>query len=91
MQSDGGGGQFRDLVEVIVGQNGCADVVMMLELTVVYVVGVGVQLAGDVARADVSESRARRLRSRIISSHDFRLARLCLGCTREYRPYLKAK
>lgn len=74
LQVDGGGGQFRDLVEVIVGQYGCADVVMMLELVVVYVVGVGVQVAGEVARADVPESRARRLGSRIVSSHYFRLA-----------------
>ena len=52
MQVDGGGGQFRDLVEVIVGQYGCADVLMAVtppELVVVYVVGVGVQVArGDV-------------------------------------------
>ena len=72
MQVDGGGGQFRDLVEVIVGQYGCADVlmvmftaltvVMVLRLVVVYVVGVGVQMAREgVKRAVVLEGRARRL------------------------------
>lgn len=94
MQVDGGGGQFRDLVEVIVGQYGCADVVIMLELVVVYVVGVSVQVAGEVARADVLVSRVRRLGSRNVSSQKFRLApllKVCLGCRRENRPYLKAK
>ena len=51
MQWDGGGGQFRDLVEVIVGQYGCADVLMVVTLpelsVVVKVVGVGVQVAGE--------------------------------------------
>lgn len=39
MQVDGGGGQFRDLVEVMVGQYGCADVLMVTStvLTVVMV------------------------------------------------------
>ena len=72
MQVDGGGGQFRDLVEVIVGQYGCADVVtviftvltvvLVLKLVVVYVVGVGVQVAREVVkRADVYASRPRKL------------------------------
>ena len=30
MQWDGGGGQLRDLVEVMVGQYGCADVLMVV-------------------------------------------------------------
>lgn len=39
MQVDGGGGQFRDWVEVMVGQYGCADVLMVIwmVLTVVMV------------------------------------------------------
>lgn len=39
MHFDGGGGQFRSLVEVTVGQNGCAEVVMVVStaLTVVKV------------------------------------------------------
>ena len=39
MQVDGAGGQFCDLVEVIVGQYGCADVVVVIStvLTVVMV------------------------------------------------------
>ena len=72
MQVDGGGGQFRDLVEVIVGQYGCADVVTVIstvltvetvfKLVVVYVVGVGVQVAREVVkRADEHGSRARKL------------------------------
>ena len=72
MQVDGGGGQLRDLVEVIVGQYGCADVlmviftaltvVMVLRLVVVKVVGVGVQMAREgVKRAIVLEDRASRL------------------------------
>ena len=72
MQVDGGGGHFRDLVEVIVGQYGCTDVmivistvltvVMVLRLVVVYVVGVGVQVAREVVkRADAPESITSRL------------------------------
>ena len=72
IQVDGGGGQFRDLVEVIVGQYGCADVltvmftaltvVIVLRLVVVNVVGVGVQMAREgVKRAVVLEDRASRL------------------------------
>ena len=72
MQVDGGGGQFRDLVDVIVGQYGCADVlmviataltvVMVLRLVVVNVVGVGVQMEREgVKRALVLEDRASRL------------------------------
>ena len=65
MQWDGGGGQCCDLVEVIVGQYGCADVLMVVTLpesVVVNVVGVGVQVAReDVKRAVVLEDRARRL------------------------------
>lgn len=68
MQLDGGGGHFRDLVEVIVGQYGCADVLMVVtlpELVVVNVVGVGVQVAReDVKRAVVLEDRASRPKAR---------------------------
>lgn len=72
MQVEGGGGQFRDWVEVIVGQYGCADVlmviwmvltvVMVLRLVVVYVVGVGLQVGMEVVRcADVYGRRESRL------------------------------
>lgn len=56
MQVDGGGGQFHDLVKVIVGQYDYTDVlimistlltvVMALRLVVVYVVDVGMQVQG---------------------------------------------
>ena len=86
MQLEGGGGQFCDLVEVTVGQYGCADVVMVtlrvltvvivLMLLVTYVVGVGVQMAGEaVRRADPLENRANRLERDQISSRVFRKAR----------------
>lgn len=86
MQVDGGGGQLRDFVEVTVGQYGCADVLMVISTVltvvtvlrpvVVYVVGVDLQVAGEVVRwADVPESRASRLERQGISSEDFRLAR----------------
>ena len=82
---DGGGGQLRDLVEVMVGQYGCADVVnvtstaltvvMVLRLVVVYVVGVGVQLAMEVVRFAVApESRESRLGPQMVSPGDFWLA-----------------
>ena len=73
MQVDGGGGQFRGLVEVMVGQYGCADVlmvistaltvVMVLRLVVVYVVGVGLQVVmmEEVRSADVYGRRESRL------------------------------
>lgn len=50
MQVDGGGGQFCDLVEVMVGQYGCADVVMVLMTVVMYVVGVGLQVAWEAVK-----------------------------------------
>ena len=37
MQVDGGGGQFRDLIEVIVGQYGCTNV-LIVRFTVLTVV-----------------------------------------------------
>ena len=85
MQVDGGGGQFRGLIEVTVGQYGCADVlivistsltvVKVLRLVVVYIVGVGVQVAREVVRrADVPDDRASRLEGQnVSSSQDFRL------------------
>ncbi len=68
MQVDAGGGQLRDLVLVIVGQYGCADVLMViskaltvvivLRLVMVYVVGVGLQAESEVVTtADEHESR----------------------------------
>ncbi|CAD6588698.1 MAG: hypothetical protein ASARMPRED_003695 [Alectoria sarmentosa] len=104
MQVDGGGGQFRDLVEVIVGQYGCADVVtvmstvvtvvLVLKLVVVYVVGVGMQVATElVRRADVPGSRAMRLEFQNVSSQDLRLGRSLrrvLNVEIGDRPYLKA-
>lgn len=85
MQVDGGGGQLRDLVEVTVGQYGCADVlkvtstaltvVMVLRLVVVYVVAVGVQVAREVVRFAVTpESRESRLGRQTVSLEDPRLA-----------------
>ena len=85
MQVDGAGGQLRDLIEVMVGQYGCADVlrvtstaltvVMVLRLVVVYVVGVGVQVAREVVRFAVApESRESRLGRQTVSLEDPRLA-----------------
>ena len=37
MQVDGGGGQSRNLVEVTVGQNGCAEVVMVTSTSLILV------------------------------------------------------
>ena len=37
MQVDGGGGHFRNLVEVTVGQNGCAEVVMVISTSLMEV------------------------------------------------------
>lgn len=79
MHVDGGVGQLRGSVEVMVGQYGCDDVlvvistgltvVMVLRLVVVYVVGVGVQVAWEPVRwADVRESRRSRLEGRRVSS-----------------------
>ena len=77
IQGDGGGGQFCDLVEVIVGQYGCADVLMVVTLpesVVVNVVGVGVQVAGEgVKRAVVLEDRASRLELYCVSTEASRL------------------
>lgn len=85
MQVDGGGGQLRDLVEVMVGQYGWADVlkvtstaltvVMVLRLVVVYVVAVGVQVAREVVRFAVTpESRESRLGRQTVSLEDPLLA-----------------
>ena len=74
MQVEGGGGQLRDLVRVIVGQYGCADVLMViataltvvivLRLVVVYVVGVGLQAESEAVKiADEHESRKSSLES----------------------------
>ncbi len=73
MQVDGGGGQLREMVQVIVGQYGCADVlvvistamtvVIVLRLVVVYIVGVGLQVeSGVVETADEYESRKSSLK-----------------------------
>ena len=64
IQVDGGGGQFLNIVEVILGQYGGAAVLMMtstvltvvivVRLVVVYVVSVGLQIAREVVRcADI--------------------------------------
>lgn len=84
MQVDGGGGQLRDLVEVMVGQYGCADVlkvtstvltvVMVLRLVVVYVVVVGVQVAREVVRFAVTPESKSRLGRQTVSLEDPRLA-----------------
>ena len=85
IQVDGGGGQLRDLVEVMVGQYGCAEVlmvtstaltvVMVLRLVVVYVVGVGLQVAMElVIYANVYGSRESRLERQKISGEESRLA-----------------
>lgn len=88
MQWDGGGGQLRDLVEVIVGQYGCADVLMvvtMLPLVVVKVAGVGVQVTGEVVkRAVVLEDRASMLEVLCVSTK-------ASGLTRWVKVFLDCK
>ena len=75
---DGGGGQCRSLVEVMVGQYGCADVLMVTStalLVVMYVVEVGLQVAVEAVRcADICGSRESRLDGGEVSCQDFWLA-----------------